>query len=71
MLLSGNVMLLSGNVMLLIKKFNNSKTAENRHFFKAIFRRKQDIKQVRNRFYQSIYQTRNFQIFCFQQLCAK
>lgn len=46
MLLSGNVMLLSGNVMLLIKKFNNSKTAENRHFFKAIFRRKQDIKQV-------------------------
>ena len=31
--------------MLLIDFFNNSKTTENRHFFKAIFRRKQDIKQ--------------------------
>ena len=47
MLLSGNVMLLSGNVMLLIKKFNNSKTAENRHFFKAIFRRKQEKNKVK------------------------
>ena len=31
---------------LLIEKINNSKTTENRHFFKVIFRRKQDIKQV-------------------------
>ena len=40
-----NEMLLSKNAMLLIEKINNSKTTQNSHFFKAIFRRKQDIKQ--------------------------